>query len=94
MNSKRYLLLNAQGVGFYSSQPGRFGGHRRSKIYGKLDCPSALSWIARGHYVTHRVFFRDGRTARQAGYRPCAKCLPDRYAAWKKITSLTPSGLS
>jgi methylphosphotriester-DNA--protein-cysteine methyltransferase len=84
MNSKRYLLLNARGVEFSTRQPGQFGGHRRSKIYGKLDCPSALNWIVKGHYVAHRVFFRDARTARLAGYRPCANCLPDDYAAWKK----------
>lgn len=27
-------------------------GHRRSRIYGRLDCPAALRAIARGGYVT------------------------------------------
>jgi methylphosphotriester-DNA--protein-cysteine methyltransferase len=60
------------------------GGHRKLKGYGRLDCPSALRWIATGHYVRHRVFFADAATAIAAGYRPCAVCLPDAYRAWKQ----------
>jgi len=44
-------------------------------------------WIAKGHYTPHRVFFRDAQTARSAGYRPCAVCLPDEYAHWKKTSA-------
>jgi methylphosphotriester-DNA--protein-cysteine methyltransferase len=40
--------------------------------------------ISRGGYVKHRVFFADEATAVAAGYRPCARCLPDRYSAWKR----------
>lgn len=54
------------------------------KIYGRLDCPSALRAIARGGYVRYRVFFADEATAIAAGYRPCARCLPGRYAEWKR----------
>jgi len=81
---KRYRLIGADGREVLSGRPGTLGGHRRSKVYGRLDCPSALRWIARGHYVRHRVFFPDERTAIAAGYRPCANCLPDGYRAWKK----------
>src|SRR4051812_7358066 len=63
--------------------PGGLGGHRRNRGYGRLDCPAALRWIARGHYVRQRVFFADEPTAVAAGYRPCAACLPERYADWK-----------
>jgi methylphosphotriester-DNA--protein-cysteine methyltransferase len=70
-----YRLLGADGREYESAVPGRFGGHRRSKIYGRLDCPGALRWIARGHYVQHRVFFADEETARAAGYRPCKICM-------------------
>ena len=63
---------------------GTLGGHRGSKIYGQLDCPAALRAIARGGYVKHRVFFEDERAARDAGFRPCATCMPADYAAWKK----------
>ena len=80
---KRYRLVGADGRAAASERPGTLGGHRRSKVYGRLDCPSALRWIARGHYVRHRVFFADEATAVAAGYRPCAVCLPEEYRAWK-----------
>jgi methylphosphotriester-DNA--protein-cysteine methyltransferase len=58
------------------------------KIYGRLDCPSTLRHIAAGNYVTQRVFFADEATAVSAGYRPCAKCLPVAYKAWKQTQSV------
>ncbi|MBW0274684.1 metal-binding protein [Nocardia sp. MH4] len=78
-----YVLLDRAGRPFRSASAGRWGGHRRSKIYGRLDCPSARRAIARGGYVCHRVFFADETTAVAAGYRPCAVCCPDRYRAWR-----------
>ncbi|WKG04123.1 Ada metal-binding domain-containing protein [Mycolicibacterium sp. HK-90] len=81
--AKRYALVGADGRPYRSSTPGTVGGHRRSKIYGRLDCPSALRAIATGGYVSHRVFFADERTAVSAGYRPCAVCLPEAYRRWK-----------
>jgi len=80
---KRYRLIGPDGHEVLADTSGTLGGHRRSKVYGRLDCPSALRWIARGRYVHHRVFFADEETAIAAGYRPCAVCLPERYAAWK-----------
>jgi hypothetical protein len=79
----RYTLLGADGRPYGSATPGALGGHRRTRIYGRLDCPSALRAIARGGYVEHRVFFADEGTARAAGYRPCAVCLPEAYARWR-----------
>ena len=70
-----YRLLGADGRPYASATPGTLGGHRRLRIYGRLDCPSALRWLARGHYARHRVFFADAATARAAGYRPCRVCL-------------------
>jgi len=64
-------------------EPGTLGGHRGLKIFGRLDCPSALRFIAAGMYVGHRVFFADSTTAIAAGYRPCAKCMPNSYKRWK-----------
>jgi len=29
------------------------------------------------------VFFADEKTAVAAGYRPCAKCMPEEYGEWK-----------
>src|SRR5688500_18002894 len=80
----RYTLIGADGVPCASTTPGRLGGHRRNRVYGRLDCAGALRWIAKGHYVTQRVFFADEATALSAGFRPCARCLPERYAAWKR----------
>ena len=79
-----YTLLGADGRPYESEVPGALGGHRRSKIYGRLDCAGALRWIARGHYVRHRVFFADEATAIAAGYRPCAGCMPAEYRRWKE----------
>jgi methylated-DNA-[protein]-cysteine S-methyltransferase len=81
--SRTWTLIGADGRPYESPTPGTLGGHRRSKGYGRLDCPAALRWIAKGHYVRHRVFFADEATAVAAGYRPCAVCMPDRYAEWK-----------
>lgn len=80
---KLYRLLGPDGVEVLSPTPGALGGHRRNRIYGRLDCPGALRWIAKGHYVKQRVFFADEETAVAAGYRPCAVCLPEQYRRWK-----------
>ena len=86
---KVYKLIGANGKQYISTTPGTLGGHKKNRGYGRLDCPSALQWIARGYYVRHRVFFADEQTAIAAGYRPCASCLPKRYALWKKACQLT-----
>ena len=78
-----YTLLGADGKPYESGSKGRWGGHRRTKVYGRLDCASALRAIAAGGYTRHRVFFADEATAIAAGYRPCAVCCPERYQAWK-----------
>jgi methylated-DNA-[protein]-cysteine S-methyltransferase len=88
---KTYTLIGADGRPYKSATPGTLGGHRRSKGYGRLDCPSALRWIATGHYTAHRVFFADEETAIAAGYRPCAVCLPERYREWKEPASILES---
>ena len=79
-----YHLLDKTGNPYDSEVPGKFGGHKKQKIYGRLDCPSALRWIAKGHYVKNRVFFADEETAIAAGYRPCAICMPEEYKKWKQ----------
>ncbi|MFB8376936.1 Ada metal-binding domain-containing protein [Paenibacillus taichungensis] len=78
-----YILLGADQRYYNSDTPGLFGGYKRGKIYGRLDCPSALRAIERGGYVKHRVFFANEETALAAGYRPCAICMPDKYKEWK-----------
>lgn len=81
---KLYTLIGADGKQYESATPGLFGGHRGGKGYGRLDCPCAARWIAKGYYVKHRVFFADEATAIAAGYRPAACCLKERYVVWKQ----------
>jgi methylphosphotriester-DNA--protein-cysteine methyltransferase len=76
-------VIGADGRPYESDVPGTLGGHRGSRIYGRLDCPSARRAIKRGGYVASRVFFLDEPAAIAAGYRPCAACLPERYREWK-----------
>lgn len=86
---KMYKLVGADGKGYESATPGTLGGHKRNKGYGRLDCPAALCWIAKGYYVRHRVFFADEPTAVAAGYRPCGTCMKEHYAIWKKAIAMT-----
>lgn len=81
---RTFTLTGPDGKPHPSAVPGTLGGHRGRRIYGRLDCRAALQAIARGGYIRHQVFFADETTAIAAGYRPCAVCLPEQYAAWKK----------
>jgi len=91
-DAKMYTLLGSDRVPYRSATPGKLGGYKPKKIYGRLDCPSALRAIAKGGYAPSRVFFADEATAIAAGYRPCAKCMPERYRIWKHAQgSLGPS---
>lgn len=79
-----YHLMGIDRKIYKSETPGKFGGHRKLKIYGRLDCSSALRYIEKGQYIKYRVFFKDEETAIAAGYRPCAKCMPEEYKKWKE----------
>ena len=81
---KKYKLLDARGDEYLSDVPGQFGGNKRLKIYGRLDCPSANRWINKGFYISNRVFFLNEDDAISAGYRPCAVCMPKEYKEWKE----------
>lgn len=85
--SGQWTLTGPDGRPYSGELPGTLGGHRRSAVYGRLDCPSAQQALARGGYARHRVFFLDERIARMAGHRPCAVCPPAQYAAWKPGTT-------
>jgi hypothetical protein len=85
-----FTLLDANGAPYTGATPGTLGAHRGSKIYGRLDCPVALSAIRRGYYVKHRVFFADEATAIAAGYRPCGACLRETYRTWRDTTPAAP----
>jgi hypothetical protein len=78
-----YKLLGPAGP-YESPTPGELGGHSRQRVYGRLDCPVALSLIARGkNRAEYRVFFADEAAAVACGYRPCGACMRAEYAAWK-----------
>jgi methylphosphotriester-DNA--protein-cysteine methyltransferase len=83
-DTKLYRLVGRDGSELLSPTPGTLGAHRRTRVYGRLDCPVALSLIARGYDLRrNRVFFADEATAVAAGYRPCGACMRDAYRRWK-----------
>lgn len=57
MEKKLYKLIGPNGKEFLSEEKGTLEGHKKLKIYGRLDCPSALRYIGKGDYVQYRVFF-------------------------------------
>lgn len=86
MVNKTYKLIGPDGKEYQSAEKGSLGGHRAQKIYGRLDCPSALRALnrpTRKTYIKNRVFFKDEATALAAGYRPCAICMKEHYKLWK-----------
>ena len=81
-------MVGADGKPYHSPTKATIWGHRGTKIFGRLDCPSAFRASERGGYVRNRVFFADPTTATRAGYGPCAVCLPDAYRAWQDLASV------
>ena len=49
MTGKRYRLTGADGQEVLSTERGRLGGNRRRKIYGQLDCRSAVGALRHLH---------------------------------------------
>lgn len=80
---RTWTLLGRDGTAYESPVPGTLGGNGKARIYGRLDCGSALAALRRGGYAEHRVFFADRETALAAGYRPCGNCLRAEYREWK-----------
>jgi hypothetical protein len=81
--TKRYRLTGADGAIIESESPGTLGGNRRTRIYGRLDCASAIRALPRG-YARQRVFFADEAAAIAAGFRPCGHCMRAEHARWKQ----------
>ena len=77
--SKTYTLIGRDGRPYASAEKGELGGHARTRVYGRLDCPVALSLLRRGFEPRHRVFFADEETAIAAAFRPCGACMRERY---------------
>lgn len=55
-----------------------FGGNRKLKIYGMLNCSSGKRMNRE-----NRVFFKTESEALELGYRPCGHCLIGNYKEWK-----------
>jgi hypothetical protein len=84
MSSKprTYHLRQPDGTTAESAIPGLLAGNATLRIYGRLDCARAVAQLSR-NYARHRVFFADENAAIAAGFRPCARCMPEQYAEWK-----------
>ena len=57
----------------------RFGGNRRLKIYGTLQCSSGKKMKRE-----NMVFFSSKKAAVASGYRPCGHCMRAAYKKWKE----------
>ena len=77
-----YRLLQPDGSFSTSEAPGTLGGNATLRIYGRLDCESAVNALKRG-YAKHRVFFANEQAAIDAGFRPCGRCMHESHAIWK-----------
>jgi hypothetical protein len=81
---KKYKLTAPDGSIYESPEPGKLGGYSncKDKKYGRMDCGAALEALPKG-YAKYRVFFADEVAAIAAGFRPCARCMRERYVTWK-----------
>ncbi len=55
-----------------------FGGNRKLKIYGTLQCKSGKRMKRE-----NRVFFSSEQKAKNNGFRPCGHCMRNDYKIWK-----------
>lgn len=83
---KQFKLLSPSGDIYLSESPGLLGGNSKAKIYGRLDCSAANSALSKG-YAQHRVFFANEEDAINSGYRPCGRCMREKYLEWKASQS-------
>ena len=78
-----FKLIDSEGQS-YESRDARHARRppRQPRLRQRSTARAPQRWIAKGHYVSQRVFFADEETAIAAGYRPCANCMPASYARW------------
>lgn len=60
----------------------RWGGNKKLKIYGTLECKSGKKMK-----TENRVFFVSEQAAKAAGFRPCGHCMREAYLVWKEGTA-------
>ncbi len=56
-----------------------FGGNKKLKIYGLLNCKSGKRMKKE-----NRIFFTNEKEALQNKFRPCGHCMKEAYKNWKK----------
>ena len=56
----------------------RFGGNKKLKIYGLLNCKSG-----KRIKCENRVFFSTEKEAVESNFRPCGHCMKTEYKNWK-----------
>ncbi|MGZ3943511.1 MAG: Ada metal-binding domain-containing protein [Mucilaginibacter sp.] len=56
----------------------QFGGNKKLKIYGTLDCSSGKRMK-----IANRLFFKSENEALSMGFRPCGHCMRKEYVRWK-----------
>ncbi len=59
-----------------------FGGNRKLKIYGTLQCKSGKRMKRE-----NRIFFVSESQAIKNGFRPCGHCLKKAYKKWIYLTT-------
>jgi hypothetical protein len=81
--TRTWTLVGPDGAPYASERPGTLGGHRRSKLYGRLDCRAAGRAIARGGYVRDRVFFADEPAVRRLPARGLCRVARATVIGWR-----------
>ena len=77
----RYLALFAEQTIGLSFKPGPV--RVNASLTGYAAGIERKQWLLR-----HEIFFADEPTAIAAGYGPCATCMKERYAVWKKVQAI------
>ncbi|HZJ36916.1 MAG TPA: Ada metal-binding domain-containing protein [Gillisia sp.] len=54
-----------------------FGGNKKLKIYGTLNCKSG-----KRQTKENRVFFSTEKEALESNFRPCGNCMNEAYKKW------------
>lgn len=81
---KLYRILKIGEI-IESSEPGVYGGHKKGKIFGTLDCKAGIRMKKE-----NRVFFHSLEDAVLEGYRPCKICKPITEEDFESIKHLVP----
>lgn len=58
-------------------------GNARTHVYGKATCNATQGHLILDQKTQDRVLFNNIEDAEAAGYRPCGKCMHDKYIEWK-----------